>query len=577
MALYVRRQFDELSERFLEVLRHFRDSTYHTLDGQGQRFINEFVKHFHTLFTQSDYVAGPEHLREFVRLNETISNLVALSSFGTTDAFLGLLGSGAADFAKMLALSSARNRATIDRRSIFDTDAALACAWYGAYAEIYRTGLLDPVVWYNLKDHFAFEDDRLDVRYLPMSSYFASTYLGGDCDRIFRSGINRSWKAAARPLQEAVRNRPNPRKVAVLSGNWSPVHSVYRITKAFVEALEGYHLTFVPLGTRRGLDLSLFQEVKTLDIDQDGVVDIRGLLDNDFTVAYYPDVGLSAQSILLTNVRIAPVQVASLGHSVSTWGAEIDYFISGAEVEPAANPERNYSERLVLLPGCGAVHERPAYTPSRLRKAGTEFIVNCPWNAQKVNHPLGLSLRELTRRSRSPLRFRLFVGSSLDRQNDYLPFVRDLQRLLGDSPVEVVRALPYQDYMALMEEGDLCLDSYPFGGCNTIVDSLYLRKVTVCREGDRWYNRIGPAMLRLVGLSELVAGTEEDYIAIPLRLIHDDRYRASLQERLDQADLDATILNRSEARSFRKAFDFLVANHERLRRDPDRSPIWIAE
>ncbi len=36
-------------------------------------------------------------------------------------------------------------------------------------------------------------------------------------------------------------------KSAVLSGGWSPAHSAYRITRAFVEALEGYHLTFVPL------------------------------------------------------------------------------------------------------------------------------------------------------------------------------------------------------------------------------------------------------------------------------------------------------------------------------------------
>ena len=42
--------------------------------------------------------------------------------------------------------------------------------------------------------------------------------------------------------------------------------------------------------------------------------------------------------------------------------------------------------------------------------------------------------------------------------------------------------------------GDLCLDSYHFGGCNTIADGLYLRKPTVTWEGDKWYNRIGAQM-----------------------------------------------------------------------------------
>jgi hypothetical protein len=48
-----------------------------------------------------------------------------------------------------------------------------------------------------------------------------------------------------------------------------------------------------------------------------------------------------------------------------------------------------------------------------------------------------------------------------------------------------------------------------------------------------------------------------------------------LQDRLDRADLDATVFARDEGVSFRKAVDFLVANHEHLRDDPDRSPIRI--
>jgi hypothetical protein len=576
MDLYLRGRTDELSGSFLEILRHFRDTTYHTLDAQGRRFINEFVKHFLTLFTQADYAPARGQLAEFVALSPAISNLVALSTFATTDPFLGLLGARPVDTGKFLALCSARNTTAVDRAALFDADPALACAWYSAYAETYRTGLLDPVVWNNLKEHFAYQDDRLDVRHLPMIAYFASTYVGDGLDRLVRSAINRSVrKVVAENLP--IRNRPDLGKIAVLSGSWSPTHSAYRITRAFVESLQGYHLTFFPLGKRRDLDLSLFQEVKPLDLDPGGALDIGPLLDNDFSVAYYPDVGLTPFSTLLSNLRVAPVQIASLGHSVSTWGAEIDYYVSGDRVEPPNHPERNYSERLVLLPGLGAVHERPDYTPTGRRNPGPDVIVNCSWNAQKVNHPLGLTLREILRRSRRPVRLRLFVGASLNRQNDYLPFVRDLQKLLPGPAAEVVRELPYRDYMARMEEGDLCLDSYPFGGCNTVVDGLFLRKLTVCREGDTWYNRVGPAMLRMVGLPELVAATEEDFIEITLRLIHDDAFRSSLQDRLDRADLDATVFDRSAAHSFRKAVDFLVANHDRLRQDPDRSPIRIAD
>jgi len=49
---------------------------------------------------------------------------------------------------------------------------------------------------------------------------------------------------------------------------------------------------------------------------------------------------LTVHSILLANLRLAPIQIASLGHSASTWGADIDYFLSGVEAELPVNPDR---------------------------------------------------------------------------------------------------------------------------------------------------------------------------------------------------------------------------------------------
>jgi predicted O-linked N-acetylglucosamine transferase (SPINDLY family) len=71
--------------------------------------------------------------------------------------------------------------------------------------------------------------------------------------------------------------------------------------------------------------------------------------------------------------------------------------------------------------------------------------------------------------------------------------------------------------MALMEEGDICIDASHFGGSNTMADSLYLRKPTVAFEGNKWYNRIGSQMLRVVGLEELIAKNAEQYIQLNLK------------------------------------------------------------
>src|SRR5262249_15113263 len=147
------------------------------------------------------------------------------------------------------------------------------------------------------------------------------------------------------------------------------------INRGFVESLQGYHLTLLRLGNKGEPDLGPFQEVVSVQFDRSGALDVRPVLENEFALAYFPDVGLTAQSVLLANLRLAPVQIASMGHSVSSWGAEIDYWVSGAAVERPEDPGRNYSERLVLLPGSGAVHERPVYTPLGRRRSGPGFMV----------------------------------------------------------------------------------------------------------------------------------------------------------------------------------------------------------
>ena len=173
------------------------------------------------------------------------------------------------------------------------------------------------------------------------------------------------------------------------------------------------------------------------------------------------------------------------------------------------------------------------------------------------------------------VRFRVFPGGSINRQNDCVPFVRSLSELLGSEHVEVIPGIPYADYMARMEDGDLCLDSYHFGGCNTVADGLFLRKPTVTWEGDKWYSRIGSQMLRQAGLPELIATSEEQFLEITLRLINDDGHRQTVEEKLRRADLDATVFSKADAKYFRKAIDYLIANHAQLQQDTDRSAIRI--
>jgi hypothetical protein len=575
MDLYRTQKFEELATQFITVLDFMKRNTLFAVDPPAQYFVNSFMKIFLFLFTQPDFRVPEKYTRAFVLYNRTISNLAAISCFENTDAYLKILRDQSSNFVQVLTLFSARNTVTFDRKVLFDLQPELASLWYLEYGSIFYSAIASKIAQDNLQEHFNFSHPGLFIPQDVQEVFFGSTYVDGKCDRAIKTHINTSIRSFVKQLPPVI-NRPKRNKIAVLCANWKLGHSVYRNYYAYLQALKPkYHLTFFELGQYAKQETSLFDESYVINTLPNGLPNMAKLGDNEFQAAIYPDVGMCMESILLANRRVAPVQLCWPGHSVSTFGADIDYFVSGIDVELPVNPERNYSERLVLVPGMGVIHNKPLYEGQGLKKKTDRFVINCSWNCQKINHTFVQILKKLIDRSEKNLTLRMFVGSSSSRANDHIPLYRDITSQLGAENVEIPFDLDYRRYMMLMEEGDLTLDSFHFGGCNTISDSLFLRIPTVSWGGEKWYNRIGPEMLRLVGMQECAVTNEEDYLNVALKLIHDDAYRADVRQRLVPVDLNNTIYSTADAKYFATALDYLIDNHETLRQDRDHSPIII--
>jgi hypothetical protein len=574
MHLYLAGEYDRLSALFLKVFEHFDRTSYLSLTDSNRASLLRFLKIFLTLFTQPDYLIPDGFILPFIKINYLLSNLLAATPFKNTDGFLALLGYQPQNFIKILTLYSARNTLRFDRKMLFDTNAQLASFWYNEFCTVYKTGLASEEVANHLAEHLAYRDERATLSLDLQEGYFASTYLGGSVDKEVKPFLNQIVRRSLTRL--TCDNTPNPNKIAVFSDLWFPLHSVYRNYAAFVKELKKkFHLTFFhSLARKESLDTSMFDEVHQLPFTNN-VLNVDRLLTNDFQAIYYPDIGMTLPSIMLANHRIAPVQFCSPGHSVSTYGADIDYFISGRDVEIPDEPEDNYSERLVLLPGMGVIHNKPLYDPTGVKKTTSAILVNCPWMGQKINWRFLATFRKLLDRLDRQVRFRLFPGT-VSKDNSYIPFVAEVREALGqNAPVDIMPYTPYQRYMNIMEEGDLTLDSFHFSGCNTVAESMFIRKPTLVWEGDKWYNRIGPSMLRMAGLPELVAQSEDEYLEKAERLIKDDDYREDLAARLRETDLNATVFSTSEAPVFLRAVEYLIENHETLKAEGERKAIVI--
>ena len=100
---------------------------------------------------------------------------------------------------------------------------------------------------------------------------------------------------------------------------------------------------------------------------------------------------------------------------------------------------------------------------------------------------------------------------------------------------------PRRDYLELYHRLDLVLDTFPYGGHTTGLDALWMGVPVVSLAGERSVSRAGLSQLSNLGLKELVAFSEEQYVEIATGLAGDLPRLAELRTML-RSRMEASVL-----------------------------------
>lgn len=576
---YLAGAHDAVCEIFLHHFDHLKNVCIVRVEGGIKTYVNELCQTFAFIMTRTDFAIPTAMGSRFIGNNEVIANLFAMSNLKTTDAILDLIQEQPNNYLKLLTLFSPRNHVKIDRKRLFDTDPGMATLWYYNFSGSTHGYLANPQTLANVVEHYSFSDPRMTGLTVHINhAYFAITYICPELNGPVKYRINRMVQQALAGYQ--IRNTPNPdrKRIAVLTDRWFFGHVVYRnYGKALAEIAKDYELVLIGYSGAKAVDQhvdkSLFADIRYITVDG-GAINLEAVRENDFHAAIFVDVGMSLESILAANVRIAPVQIAWCGHPVSTFGAEIDYLMISQEHFKPSDSELEYSETPVLVPGLGAVPMSPSGRPKYVPKNREIVHINCPWTAQKTNYHHLMRLKRIADTARRKVQFQFFPLLTITKNNAFVNYRDIITELLGEERVQVHR-VQNESYLQEMDKGDMMLESSPFGGFNSVLDSLYLGRPVVALEGRYMYGRLGTAILRRAGLGEFVAADEDDFVAKAVRLIDDEDYRNEVAFRISQIDLFNTLYDEKEATYFKLATDHLLQNHEQLKKRPGRNPIFI--
>jgi predicted O-linked N-acetylglucosamine transferase (SPINDLY family) len=107
--------------------------------------------------------------------------------------------------------------------------------------------------------------------------------------------------------------------------------------------------------------------------------------------------------------------------------------------------------------------------------------------------------------------------------------------------VEFLDHRPYAEYLALYRDIDIALDPLPYSGGTTSLEALWMGVPVVTLAGPTVAGRGGVSLAMNLGLPELVARGDDEYVSIASRLAGDldrlEELRAGLRARLQSSPL----------------------------------------
>ncbi len=253
--------------------------------------------------------------------------------------------------------------------------------------------------------------------------------------------------------------------------------------------------------------------------------------------------------------RPAPVQVCWLAYPGSAGLSTIDYRLTDPHLDPPDRDDRCYAEQSIRLPDCfwcydplaeePAVNALPALTQGHVTFGSLNNF--CKVNAAVLK--LWAAVLRAVPRSRL-----LMLAPEGDCRRRVLELFQ--REGIAGERVTFVAIQPRPRYLDLFHSIDVGLDSFPYNGHTTSLDSFWMGVPVVSLAGQTAVGRAGVCLLKNLGLPQWTAATPAQFVTGAVDLANNlprlGALRATLRDRLGKSPLmDAPRFTRNIEAAYR--------------------------
>ena len=589
-ALVYSRKYEEAGRELLRNLKRLKvggEFAGHPVsDESRQRLYTRMAAAVTALLADPSFQLSQEGFDLLAVEHATFQAIFQASAFGNADHLLRQFGTPDASDPAKLHFTSPQTIVKLLLSYSLDSDLDLD------FEEIFRAaprlalpaflGMLAHIVVLSPRAHARreklltlgplFEQVEMREHMLPAMSdaYMYCSYAAAEAKHEIKRSFNRMMRRLVESQmpapQPAARDRPKERPTLLVPIEWfTSLHAMYRCFGPSIARLrERFRLVMIGRGSEMDeASKQLFDETLAIEGANVSLADViervKGVAPD---MIFYPSVGMATWWVVLSTLRLAPIQVAGMGHPATTMSEAIDYMV--VEDRYPGDPSA-YSEIVVQRRGELPMVLRADAEPPHpeIREHPDVIRIAVPAMACKLSAPLLAMLRSIAGKCERPVEFHFFpnmVGLT------WTQITKEIRKWLPGAVV--YPRSDYNTYLANLRRCDLHFSPFPFGGCNSNLDSFLLAIPIVAMEGVEYHSQQDPGMMRAAGLPDwLVTYHPAEYERMALRLIHSDAERVAIARALEARDITKVFFareNDERVEDYLHLFDWIYRQHERI-------------
>lgn len=345
-------------------------------------------------------------------------------------------------------------------------------------------------------------------------------------------------------LRQPKLKSPPPRAlplIAVVAEQFKSNHAMYRCYADAIRQLRGRArlLLVAPSTAVDAHGIALFDDHLAYDTESPVSEQAARIAAHAPDMTLFLSAGMSEWGIPLANLRLAPVQILTPGHPATSVSDAIDYLLCPEDF--AQFPEL-YSERLLVprsnLPAQMYAPPGTVMPAPQIRERPDTIRIAVNSTAIKLSRPFLVACAALQTCCERPIEWHFMPAAVSWERAHLVPYLAAMLK-----NVYLYPTTDYNDYLTKLNECDLALGTFPFGGSNSNIDLIRLGIPKVWMTGREFHGRADRQMLGEFGISALCeAETMEDYVLMAKRLVEDDALRVLLSRHLIEHPLSGTML-----------------------------------